>query len=247
MFAFLCCFHLVYKLELKRSYWQEKNPLRLHSTHCCATLKIEPSPCCSVVSRWRGEFTPAQRCNHQRWVAGRRYARPVLRGFMWFRILLSVQWSETASRWCQYAKTKSRLVGLALICHSSDTLVTSRLALFPFFLQAGVKQAEEGAAEAGEEKAARRTTSAEVSPEPRKSGPEPAWCCDFSTSTQHSQYIDWNEAKILFSPLNSLLADALPQNLLHLVQSNSVAADKSSLWENCHLESGIQCDGAWSV
>lgn len=42
------------------------------------------------------------------------------------------------------------------------------------FLQAGIKQAEEGAAEAGEEEATRGKTSAEVSPEQRKSGPEPA-------------------------------------------------------------------------
>lgn len=42
------------------------------------------------------------------------------------------------------------------------------------FLQAGVKQAEEGAAEAGEEEATRRKTSTEVSPGQRKSGPEPA-------------------------------------------------------------------------
>lgn len=43
-----------------------------------------------------------------------------------------------------------------------------------FFLDAGRKQAEEGAAEAGEEEAPGGKASAEVSPEQRKSGPEPA-------------------------------------------------------------------------
>lgn len=42
------------------------------------------------------------------------------------------------------------------------------------FLHAGIKQAEEGAAEAGEEEATRGKASAEVSPEQRTSGPEPA-------------------------------------------------------------------------
>lgn len=56
----------------------------------------------------------------------------------------------------------------------SVTLVKMVLCVCISFLHAGIKQAEEGAAEAGEEEATRGKASAEVSPEQRTSGPEPA-------------------------------------------------------------------------
>lgn len=86
-------------------------------THWCSNFKTQPNP--SVVSRWRGEFASAERCNHQRWVAGGLHARPVLPGSVWFWTLLSVQWAETASRWCQYAKTKGTLE-LDVVSNSSS-------------------------------------------------------------------------------------------------------------------------------
>lgn len=91
---------------------------------------------------------------------------------------------------------------------------------------AGIQQAEEGAAEAREKEASGGEASAEVHPEQRKPGPEPEpdGGRHFSTSSEHTEYIDWSMAKKIACCIFSCWWLML-STVLHIVRLNSVTMD----------------------